>query len=304
MAMNKVLVVGGTGFIGKALVSHLREEGYEPLIFSRDGSQLMANRINPDTDGLIPAEVVANLDGIVNLAGENIGQRWSPAIKDKILASRVDTTQRIVAALRRNRQRGLAVPGVLINASAVGYYQRRSLDSQTEDSPPGEGFLAEVCRQWEEAALAAAAEGVRVAVLRFGIVLGPDGGVLSQMARPFRWGVGGVIGSGRQYLSWIHRKDLVRAVALVLGRTDMAGPYNLTSSGPVPMAEFMRSLGKVLGSPSWTKMPDFMARLALGEMADELLLADQRVVPKRLIEQGFVFSFPEITPALAEIYRR
>lgn len=298
--MKKILVTGGSGFVGRALAGYLRDEGYEPLIFSRSGSP---STVVPDSQGLIPAEILAQLCGIVNLAGENIAQRWNAAVKARILASRVDTTGRIVAALRRNRQAGLAVPAVLVSASAVGYYGNRPPGLQTEDSPSGGDFLALVCRQWEQAAWTAADEGVRVVVFRFGIVLGADGGVLSRMARPFRWGVGGVIGDGRQHISWIHRLDLVRALALALDRPDMSGPYNLTSPNPVTMERFMSCLGRALDAASWTRLPGGLVRLVLGEMADELLLADQQVLPRRLVEQGFAFAYPDLDQALADVYR-
>jgi len=226
--MNKILITGGTGFVGKALVNQLREEGFEPVIFSRSAGKNPGSVIGADDEGLIPSEVLSTLYGIVNLAGENIGQRWTPDVKQRILNSRIDITDRIVTALRRNIKLGLPVPSVLVNASAVGYYGSHPSGIQTEDSPSGQGFLASVCCQWEQSAMTALEAGVRVVIFRFGIVFGPDGGVLSQMARPFKWKMGGVVGSGNEHVSWVHRKDLIRAVSLALNHSDMAGAFNLT----------------------------------------------------------------------------
>ncbi|MHC1745670.1 MAG: TIGR01777 family oxidoreductase [Negativicutes bacterium] len=301
--MNKILVVGGTGFVGKALVNHLRANGYDPITLSRSGIMLPDKVIRFDSDGLVPVDVLSDFYGIVNLAGENISQRWTSSVKTGILSSRLETTNRITAALRRNRQAGLPLPSVLVNASAVGYYGVRPLGIQTEDSPSGEGYLASVCRQWEQAATAAVEDGVRVVVFRFGLVLGHGGGILAEIEKPFQFRIGGVIGSGEQHMSWVHNKDLVRAIQLALDRAEMQGPYNLTSPYPVSMAEFTRCVGKELGRRSWTKVPAFIAKIIFGEMAEELLLADQQVAPKRLLEQGFTFSFPEISAAVADIYK-
>lgn len=300
--MKKILVTGGTGFIGKVLVPHLKQIGYMPIVLSRKGIQMPDKLIHTDENGLIPAEILADLSGIVNLAGENIGQRWSSKVKSAILSSRITTTNLIVGALRRNLQLHLPIPSILVSASAVGYYGIHPSGIQTEFCPPGEDFLASVCRQWEEAAMSAAEIGVRVNLFRFGIVLGPDGGVLSQMAAPFKWRIGGVIGSGSQHISWIHRNDLIRALSEPFSDLEMQGVYNLTSPNPVTMSQFMTCLGKALGSPSWTKVPAFLAKLLFGEMAESLLLADQQVSPDRLLKQGFHFSFPKLSNALEEIY--
>ena len=301
--MKKILITGGTGFIGKSLVTRLSAAGYTPVVFSRKGILLPDGLIQPTEGGLIPPALLADFYGIVNLAGENIGKRWTPSVKAAILASRIDTTNLIIDSIRQNRRLGLPVPSVLVSASAVGYYGISPSGLQTEQSPAGEDYLADVCRQWEQIAMSAAADGVRVTIFRFGVVLGPDGGILERMAAPFKWRVGGVIGSGRQHISWIHRNDLLQALLLPLTNFEMQGAYNLTSPNPVTMSQFMDCLGSMLGSPSWTKLPGFVVKLAFGEMAESLLLADQQVFPKRLLEQGFVFSFPELSTALAEIYQ-
>ena len=300
--MKKILVTGGTGFIGKALVARLSAEGYTPVVFSRKGILMSDGLVQPTENGLIPPALLADFYGIVNLAGENIGKRWTPSIKSAILASRIDTTNLIIDSIRQNRRLGLPIPSVLVSASAVGYYGISPSGIQTEQSSAGEDFLADVCRQWEQIAMSAAADGVRVTIFRFGVVLGPDGGILARMATPFKWGVGGVIGSGRQHISWIHRNDLIQALLIPFANVEMHGAYNLTSPNPATMSLFMDCLGSMLGSPSWTKLPGFFAKLILGEMAESLLLADQQVLPQRLLGQGFVFSFPELSTALSEIY--
>ncbi len=301
--MEKILVTGGTGFIGKALVTRLRAEGYDPVVFSRKGILMSDGLVRPTENGLIPSDLLADLYGIVNLAGENIGKRWTSSIKSAILSSRIDTTNLIISSIRQNRRLGLPIPAVLVSASAVGYYGISPSGIQTEQSPAGEDFLADVCRQWEQIAMSAATDGVRVTIFRFGVVLGPDGGILERMAAPFKWRVGGVIGSGRQHISWIHRNDLIQALLIPFTNLEMQGAYNLTSPNPVTMSQFMDCLGSILGSPSWTIVPGFIAKLLFGEMAESLLLADQQVFPRRLLEQGFVFSFPELSTALAEIYQ-
>lgn len=301
--MKKILVSGGTGFIGKSLVVQLSKNGYFPVLFSRKGIQMPDCLIPLNQNGLIPPEVLADFYGIVNLAGETIGQRWTPAVKSAILSSRLDPTNCIVDSIRQNRRIGMPAPSVFVSASAIGYYGINPSGIQTENSPSGEDFLAAVCRQWEQAAMAAAREEVQVAVFRFGIVLGPDGGVLTRMAAPFKWRVGGVIGSGHQHISWIHRNDLIRALQMPFTDTKVQGIYNLTSPNPVKMSQFIDCLGSTLNSPSWTRLPAFIVRLIFGEMAEALLLADQQAIPKRLLEQDFVFTFPDLSAALTEIYQ-
>jgi hypothetical protein len=301
---QKVLVMGGTGFIGVPLVRELRQAGFEPLIFSHDGKGGGMERIViPNSDGLIAADVLAETAAIINLAGENIGQRWSREAKARILSSRVVTTKNIVRSLQHNRENGKACPRVLINASAVGYYGTHPQGIVTEASPSGDGYLAEVCREWEKTAQQVELEGLRVVILRFGIVLGPGGGVLKQMERPFRWGVGGIIGSGQQYISWVHRGDLIRVILKSLENENLAGIYNLTSPNPVTMAEFMKELGRVLHSACWTQMPSFVAKIIFGERAGELLLASQQVLPQRLLTAQYEFQFAKIEQALENVYR-
>lgn len=300
--MKKILLVGGTGFIGQVLAGYLRENGYEVFILGRKARSLPES-VMLDDEGLIPNEVLSGLAGIINLAGETIGQRWTAVVKDKILSSRIESTQRIVASLKRGKENGIAIPSVLLNASAIGFYGAQTSGRQTEDSPKGEGFLASVCQAWEEEARIAERLGIRVVIFRFGIVLGLHGGILEKMSMPCKLGFGGVIGSGQQSVSWIHHQDLARAVLFALALDQIKGPYNLTAPQSVPMHLFMKSLAKQFGKPSWTKLPSFVARLVFGDMANEVLLADQDVYPKRLLEENFVFLFTELSASLDDIYQ-
>lgn len=301
--VRKILLAGGTGFIGSALAGRLSQLDFTPVILSRNaGNDKGAAATTPDGDGLVPENVFANVEAIVNLAGENIGQYWTRQIKEKILTSRITATNHIVRAMQRNAAHGLAYPKVLINASAVGYYGNRPRELLTEASENGGGYLARVCREWEQEALRALDLRVRVTILRFGIVLGRNGGALMRMAQPFRWKLGGVIGDGSQYISWVHIADVAHVIHTILERNDMQGVYNVTSPAPVSMAEFMRELGERLQSPSWTRLPGFAARILFGEMAEENLLASQQVLPRRLLDMGYEFLFPTLSEALADIY--
>jgi uncharacterized protein len=237
-------------------------------------------------------------DAVVHLAGEDISSgTWTAAKKARIRQSRVEGTgllARTLASLDR-------APGVLACASAIGYYGDRGDQILTEESEPGAGFLASVCRDWEEAAKPAAEAGIRVAHLRFGVVLSADGGALARMLGPFRMGMGGPLGSGRQYVSWIAIDDAVGAIGHVLSTRTLRGAVNVAAPAPVTHAEFARTLGRVLGRPTILGMPGFAVRLMFGEMADELLLASQRLAPVRLLSTGYQFRFPELEPALRHL---
>lgn len=301
--MNKILILGGTGFVGRAVITCLRNNGFEPVIFSRNGGTFEHFKaIRPDAEGLIPAEVLSSVQGLINLAGETINQRWNSAIKKKIHDSRVNTTEKIAIAVQRNRKLGLPYPQVLVNASAIGYYGNRPQGIQTENSPAGSGFLADVCRQWEDAAFRSAEQGLRVVIFRFGVVLGPGGGIIDQLSRPFRFGVGGFFGSGKQYLSWIHRKDLARIILLAIADNSMSGVYNATSPEAVTMLEFTDCFARILHRPNWLRIPEFAARALFGEMAGEVLLADQQVYPLRLSKMPCQFHYERISDAIDEIF--
>jgi uncharacterized protein (TIGR01777 family) len=235
---------------------------------------------------------------VVHLAGENIaGGRWTKSRKRLIRDSRVDSTRRLCESLAQWPTR----PEVFVCASAIGYYGSRGDEILTEDSPPGEGFLPEVCREWEAATQPAVEAGIRVVRIRTGLVLSGKGGALTKMLTPFRLGLGGVVGSGNQYWSWIAIDDLVSAVRHAILTPGLAGPVNGTAPNPATNREFTKVLGRILRRPTAFPLPAFAARIMLGEMADDLLLASARVVPTRLLNSGFAFQFPELEPALRHV---
>jgi uncharacterized protein (TIGR01777 family) len=240
-------------------------------------------------------ESVSGFDAVIHLAGETIAERWTKAKKQAIRESRVLGTRNIAEALAQTAKR----PAVLIAASAIGYYGDRGDEVLTEESTGGEGFLAEVCREWEAASQAAAKAGIRTVMARLGIVLSPSGGALGKMLTPFRLGLGGRVGSGGQWWSWVVLDDVIGAIEYVMNTNTLAGPVNLVSPSPVTNREFTRSLASALSRPALFPLPAFAARLALGQMADELLLASQRVEPAKLRASGYRFRHPELGNALA-----
>ena len=297
-----VLIVGGTGFIGKAVVGQLSRRGDICQVFFH-GDKVRQPGALPLPQTLLAPEVIAGANAVINLAGENIaGRRWTEDVRRRILSSRVDTTRQIVRSIRRNQEQGLACPSVLINASAAGYYGTDPSRCFDEDSSSGHDFLAEVCRQWETEAMQAEELGLRVVRFRFGHVLEQDGGLLARVAVPFHYGLGGYLGHGRQWLSWIHRKELIHIILLALEQDIWRGAYNLCTPNAVTMKDFMKVLGNALDSKSRTFLPSFVVRLLFGEMADIILLQGQRVYPKRLLQQGYIFQYPFLAEALADIY--
>ena len=300
-----ILITGGTGFIGAALIPTLLSDGHKVIAVTR-GTRPYQQGVTyipaPTGNELFSPAIIAKADAIINLAGENIsGHRWSDAVKTALLTSRLEITEKLVQSIARNKDQSKSYPRILINASAVGYYGVSKEAVFTETSPNGTGFLADVCRQWEKQALAAQAADVRVVLLRLGMILGP-GGALKRMVMPFIFGLGGIIGDGRQWLSWVHRHDVAAVIGYALGHP-LSGPYNVVSPHPLRMGEFMATLSAVLRKSCWTKMPAWAAKLVFGEMADELLLNGQQVLPQRLEEAGFAFSFSELETALTDIYR-
>ncbi len=241
--------------------------------------------------------VLQGLDAAVHLAGESIAQRWTPERKARILKSRARGTRLLSESFARLTQ----LPCVLLCASAIGYYGDRGEEVLTEESPSGVGFLAEVCREWEAACEPAVRKGIRVVNLRIGVVLSAAGGVLPRMLLPFRMGLGGRVGHGRQYMSWIALDDLVGVIVHALTCDTLAGPVNAVAPHPVTNVEFTRTLGRVLRRPTVLPIPAFAARLALGEMADGLLLASTRVQPARLAASGYAFRYPELEGALRHV---
>ena len=297
----KLAVTGGTGLIGRPLCEALLRDGHEVLLLTRAPSRALAAsaerlRVVPWQPGIDSgwAAMLDGVDGILNLAGESIAERrWTAMQKRRILRSRLDVTTALVDAMPRMRHR----PAVLISASAVGYYGPHGDETLDESAAPGAGFLAEVCRQWEAAAARAETLGVRVVRLRLGLVLAVDGGALARMAPPFRLGLGGPLGSGRQWMSWIHRDDVIGLIRRALAEPALAGAVNATAPSPVTMRDFARTLGCVLHRPAVLPVPAFALRLLVGEMS-ELLLTGQRVVPSAAQRAGHVFTYPSLEPAL------
>jgi uncharacterized protein (TIGR01777 family) len=295
----RVAVTGASGLVGGALVRALATAGHRVDRVSRRPPAPGATDVPWDPErGQLDASALAGVDAVVHLAGERIdARRWTPAVKARIRESRAEGTRLLAAALGSLAPR----PRALVSASAVGYYGDRGDEALTEESAPGAGFLADVCRAWEAATEPARAAGIRVVSLRIGLVLAAEGGALPRMLLPFRLGLGGVVGSGRQYWSWITLVDLVRVIEHVLARDDLAGPVNAVAPGAVTGREFTRVLGRVLGRPTLLPLPAVAVRILLGEMGQALLLASARVVPRRLEEAGFRFRHPDLEGALRAV---
>ncbi|MDQ0340040.1 uncharacterized protein (TIGR01777 family) [Caldalkalibacillus uzonensis] len=297
----RVAIVGGTGFIGRALIHYLLEQGDQVVLFSRSAD---VYRTVPDFKHVQlvswppqrEAVSLAEMEAVVNLAGETINQRWNSKAKKRILSSRVETTRHLIGLIKEQNLN----PKVLINASAVGYYGTSVEDVFTEESGPGADFLAEVTQAWEKEADQAAHYGVRVAKMRLGVVLGHKGGALEKMLLPYRLFVGGTLGSGQQWVSWVHIRDVARAIAFAMVNSDIQGPVNVTAPHPVRMTTFGQTVAKVLGRPHWLPAPGFALKLLLGEMSD-LILKGQCVKPDKLLEAGFKFQFPHLEEALRDL---
>lgn len=300
----RVLITGATGFIGRALCKDLCKD-YEVIALSRD-----VRRALPligdyakifEWDGRSTGTWISQADGafaIINLAGENISQgRWNQAKKAGILHSRLDAVRAIIAAIKQVKNK----PSVVIHASAIGYYGPGKTEVFNENSPPGKGFLADVCQKVELCTEQIESLGVRLVIIRTGVVLGRDGGALPNLVKPFKMFFGGHPGSGRQWFSWISLKDQLAAIRFLLENKKQQGIFNLTAPEPVTMKKFCKSLGKVLKRPSLLFMPGFLLRLMLGEMADEMILSGQKVIPEKLLNAGFQFKYPHVENALREI---
>ncbi|MDZ4859051.1 MAG: TIGR01777 family oxidoreductase [Candidatus Hydrogenedentes bacterium] len=290
----RIIIGGGSGLIGHALDDQLRESGHEiqHLVRKAPGG---ADILWDPNAGRLDVEALSGADILVHLSGEGVASgRWTAAKKQAIRDSRVKSTQLLASALTSIS----APPKVWLCASAIGWYGSRGDEWLDEDSSPGTGFLADVCKEWEDSTLPARDAGIRVVNLRFGIVLAADGGAFKQMMTAFKFGVGGVIGDGKQYISWIDIRDVVQAILHALDNPFIAGPLNVCSPSPVTNHELTKTLGHVLKRPTFLSMPAGVARFALGEMADEMLLASTRVTPKRLEESGFTFAARELEPAL------
>jgi uncharacterized protein (TIGR01777 family) len=294
----KILLSGASGLIGAALVPFLTTGGHIVTRLVRSQPRPETNDVLWDPErGVNDPASLEGFDAVVHLAGENIVGRWSAAKRTRIRDSRVLGTKRLCDTLARLS----SPPKVIVSASAIGYYGDRGAEVLTEESAAGHGFLAEVCQAWEEATLPAVQRHIRVVTARIGIALSPTSGALAQMLLPFRLGLGGVIGSGEQYMSWVALDDVVGAIHHALFTDTLYGPVNVTAPHPVTNREFTATLGRVLGRPTVLSVPASVVRLALGGMADELLLSSARVEPRRLQEAQYTFRHPELKGALQHI---
>jgi uncharacterized protein len=295
-----ITVTGATGFIGSRLVDDLLQAGHSIHAIGRKRSAGLPQAVKfsewKSTEVEPPPESLATADALVNLAGEPVAQRWTPEVKRRIRSSRVDGTRNLVNALAKQSHH----PRVLVCASAIGYYGSRGDEVLTETSAPGRGFLAQVVIDREEAGRQAEALGIRVVSLRFGVVLGKDGGALAKMLPPFRLGLGGRFASGQQWMSWIHVNDVIGLIRFALEHATARGPMNATSPHPVTNAEFTRELAAALHRPAIFPVPKFALNLLFGEMAD-ILLGSQRVIPEGAQNAGYRFQYPELKQALVRL---
>ena len=293
----KILLTGGTGFIGHRLMSHLRPH-HEVTVLSRTPNKVH-QRLGHDIEALASLDSLDNLDNfdaVINLAGEPIAEkRWTQVQKERICHSRWNITEQLVAKLNA----GQAPPKVLISGSAVGFYGRQGEALVDEDSNPHPEFSHEVCAKWEQLANQAASEQTRVCCIRLAVVMGSEGGALKKMLPSYRLGLGGPIGSGKQYMSWIHIDDVVSLLLFLLEHDECHGPFNASAPEPVTNEQFSRTLARVLNKPHFARIPAWSMRLLFGEMAD-LLLTGQRVMPVRLQKAGFYFRYPTLEKALKE----
>jgi uncharacterized protein len=296
-----VVVAGGTGFLGRALSQSLAVDGHDVCLLTRGAGDRTFKTVQWTPNGASGpwASAIDGADAVVNLAGESIAaKRWTAEQKQRILDSRVQATRSLAAAIQGSPN----PPSVFVSGSAVGYYGPLSDDVVTEDTPPGSDFLARVCVTWEEEARRAATPRTRVTCIRTGLVLARDGGALPPMLPPFRFGVGGRVGSGRQYWPWIHRQDWVDVVRWAMRTPDSGAAINATAPNPVTNADFARALGRAMHRPAFMPAPAFALRLLLGEMADALVLSGQRAVPRRAERGGFTFTYRTVDDALQAIF--
>ena len=293
----RILVTGGTGFIGQALLPALVEDGHAVLVLTR---QALEGDVNVSYVNKLD-DIDAGVDAVINLAGASLaGKRWSAAYKEEIVSSRLQTTSVLGAFFAS----GVDAPQVWLNASAIGFYGPSGDEPLAEDAAAGSGFSAELCQAWEAAAVKACPEATRLCLLRLGVVLDKDDGAYPQMAAPFKLGVANWVGSGSQYLSWVHRQDVVAAMHFLIREASLAGPFNVTAPEPVTSRAFCDAMKAAHRTWLTLPMPAPAMRLLVGEMADELLLTGQRVLPKALEESGFAFAYPRIDAALSAIEGR
>ena len=298
----KVFITGGSGFVGSHLIPLLLSRGHQavgsgtsphhPLESMQGFTYFSANTTQPGDW----QEELKTVDAVINLAGRNIFQPWTEERKRSIYDSRILTTRNLVQGLKQGQEVSL------LSTSAVGYYGDRGEEELTEGKPPGEGFMARICRDWETEAQKAEDKGARVALMRFAVVLSREGGALPKMLTPFKLGLGGPLGSGRQWFPWIHLQDLMEAALFLLENQKLTGPFNFCAPQTLRHKEFARTLGRVLGRPALLKAPTFALKLALGELS-QALLGSQRILPKRLQEAGFNFRFPDLESALTHLLK-
>lgn len=301
----RIIISGGTGLLGRALTASLLADGHEVIALSRSPQQASGLPQGLRTErwdarsGEGWAQLAEGAGAIVNLAGENIGAgRWTAERKQRILNSRINAGQAVVDAV----QQATVKPGVVVQISGVGYYGPHGSEELTEQDEPGSDWMAGVAREWEAASAPVEALGVRRVVMRTGPVLSREGGALPLMTLPFRFYTGGPLGSGRQWLSWVHIADQVAALRFLMDNPEASGVYNVTAPYPVTYAMFARAAGRVLRRPAWLRVPALPVRLALGEMST-VVLDGQRVLPRRLLDMGFNFRFPVVEAALTDLYR-
>jgi len=299
----KVLIFGGTGFVGRNLIEELEDNQYQVFVVTRNREKYLESLANKvqllewDTfSSLSSIDKLPEMDIVINLAGESLAEkRWTSSVKEEIKDSRVRTNRAIVTAINNS----VIEPELLISASAVDYYGPRQDEKITEKEKAGDSFLARVCRAWEEEAYKVQNESTRVVTTRFGVVLGEEG-ALQRMVLPFKLYVGGPVGRGEQWLSWIHIQDLVKMIRFIMENQDLTGPVNAVSPDPVRMKDFSKTLGNVLNKPSWLPVPEFMLKIVLGQMS-EVLLQGQRVYPEKISHTEFEFNFPEVKSALEDV---
>lgn len=290
----KIAVAGSSGLVGTKLLSSLRTQGDEVVALVRRHPGESEIFWDP-AKAKIAADALEGFDAVINLAGDNIGEgRWTASKKNRILLSRTNSTLLLAEHLAQLEEK----PKVWVNASAIGYYGNRGTEELTESSSPGKGFLADVCQQWEAATQPAIDAGIRVVKLRIGVVLSKDGGGLAKMLFPFKMGGGGIVGSGKQFWSWVSLTDVVSMIRHCVVTESLEGPVNGTSPNPSTNLEFTKTLGRVLGRPTIVPMPGFLAKLLLGEMVEDLLLSSTRVLPTKLVETGFDFQHTELDAAI------
>lgn len=298
----RILITGSTGFVGSSLVFHLKDKWHQVWRLVRPKSPLRENaRIEWDpVQGLLNKATVEGFDAVINLAGENIASgRWTQVKKARIRESRILTTRFFCETLAQLAQ----PPKVLINASAVGYYGNRDDEILTEESSPGSDFLAQVCQEWETATLPAKRKGIRVINLRFGMILGASGGTLAKMFPAFKLGLGGRLGSGTQFMSWVALDEVLSVIDHILGNENLQGPVNVVSPNPMTNIQFTKTLGRVLNRPTILSVPAFALKVLFGEMAEALLLSSARAAPKKLLEAGYQFQYPLLEDALRHILK-